>query len=171
MVLDKAIANQSHEGKVISTEHLTIPFDWLFGTTLTMTALFFSVIWWVRGMSAKVDNNSRAIEGMLSRCVNEHAKMDNFHDRFQEDLRRQFMGDIAQSATDICHGFELFAVEMRSDLKRLHEKIDERNQAIADLDEKQEKHGKKLELLGTEFAHVVSQLNAKNIEIHYRDRD
>lgn len=167
---NKAVASQNHDNSV-STDNISIPFDWLFGVILTATGLFFSVVWWVRGMSAKVDSNSKAIETILARCVNEHNKMDNWHDKLQEDLRRQFRGDITQSATDICHGFELFAVEMRSDLKRLHEKIDERNEAIAELDKKQEKQGKKLDLLGGEFSSLIAQLRARDINVHVRERD
>lgn len=164
----KAFAGQSHDDN-LSTENLSIPFDWIFGTTLTVSALFFSVIWWVRGIKAQVDNNSRSVEIILSRCANEQTKMDNWYDKLQKELRKEFATNIAQSSSDICHGFELFAVEMRANLKRLDEKIDERNASLVAINTKQEKLDRQFDALSSELVSIVNQLQGQHIDIHFRE--
>lgn len=162
-----ALADQTHEGHV-STENLSIPFDWLFGTTLTLAALFFSVVWWVRGIKGQVDNNQAKIEKILECCAREHDLANSSNRDLQDDIRRQFRADIAQSASDICHGFELFAVEIRAEMKSLTGKIDERNAAIADLAAAINQTDKSVAGLNLELDSLVSQLQDQDLNVHIR---
>jgi len=49
---------------------------------------------------------------------------------FKEEMLRAIKGDIAQSASDICHGFELFAVEQRQNIKDLQKGLEARNNTV-----------------------------------------
>lgn len=164
-----AIADNFHEGQV-STDNISIPFDWLFGTTLTVAALFFSVVWWVRGIKAQVDNNRSDIEQIYVRYEREHDFASSSSRELQDELRRQFRQDITQSASDICHQFELFAVEIRSEIKHLTRKIDERNEAIAKLSDNLDVTNSAVDCLETELDFLVSQLQVRLPDVHIRRR-
>lgn len=140
----------------VSTNDLTIPFDWLFGTTLTGAALFFSVIWWMRGLSGRVEGNAAAIADLAAQRERDRESAVNFNRGLQQDIKRQFRTDIQQSSDEICHRFELLAVEIRNEIRRLHEKIDDHNSAISILSQDVGDQDKRLDRLETKIANVVN---------------
>lgn len=152
----------------VSTDDISIPFPWLAGSLFTSFVLFFTVVWWIRGIKEKVDTNAVTIETMATRCLQDQEKKDAMFNKAQDERRLQFQSDINQSANEVRHGFELLAVEIRSDIRRLQEKIEDRNKDITELGNLTYQQEKRVDTLTKELTSLVSQLNSKNIDVHFR---
>jgi hypothetical protein len=126
----KAIATIEAQSARVSTNQITVPLDWLLGSVLGVFVLFFSVVWWVRGLSAKVDSNTKLLEELETQMEKEHKEDQRHRKEMKEEIRLAFKTEISQSASDICHGFELFAMEMRTELHKLSDGLDARNAEV-----------------------------------------
>jgi hypothetical protein len=118
----------------------------------------------VRGLSSNVEKSVKDLDDLEKRIDLEKEKEEVHRKEFKEDIRLAFKTDIAQSASDICHGFELFAVEIRSDLKKLGEGLDARNATVNRL-------GKQVDYLTGEMIGIAKQLQNQGIPIHYRSNN
>lgn len=147
-----------------SAEDLTIPLGWVTGGTLATFGLFFSIVWWVGKLAAKVDATAKSVQSFEEKLEKERVEDINHRKELKNDLRIAFKTDIAQSATDVCHGFELFAIEMRQELKRLSERLGERDATVNRL-------GRKVDHIGNEMLGMVQQLQASGVPVHYRRVD
>lgn len=125
--------------------------DLFFGTVLTVSTIFFSIVWWIRGLSSKVENNTSSINNILGKCIHEHEKLDAFHENFKKDVHSDLKSEVQQSASDICHGFQVFAVEIRSDLKQINEKLDVYGKQIVSIEHTQEIQGTAIERIGNKM--------------------
>jgi hypothetical protein len=79
----------------------------------------------------------------------------------RDELRLDLKRDIAESASNICHGFELFAVEIRQNIKILSEKIEARDATVNRL-------SKKVDYLSQEMIGLHRQLGDQGIKVHQR---
>ena len=161
---DNAIAAESQAQQKVSTDQINIPLDVIAGSTLGVFVLFFSVVWWVRGLSAKVEIGERSVNELSHKFDVRREEQNRYQKELKEDIRLSFKTDIAQSASDICHGFELFAMEIRSELKKLGEGLDARNATVNRL-------GKKVDHLSGEMLAITKQLQGYDIPVHYRQHD
>lgn len=150
--IETAIAadNQKDDPNV-STSDLQIPFDWLAGTLLTVVVMLASGIWWLGKLNARVDSNAENLKELTDKVSKE-----------RQDDREGLKKDIAQSASEICHKFELFAVQISADIKKLGEGLDARNATVNEL-----RH--KVNYVNSELRGLERQLQAQNIPIHYRE--
>ncbi|MBD2653670.1 hypothetical protein H6G45_09240 [Synechocystis sp. FACHB-383] len=145
----------------VSTDDIHIPLPWITGTLLTTTAIFFSIIWWVRGLKSNVDESNKRLDLLEKKITEGQVLESNHRNELKEDLRISLRRDIAESASDICHGFELFAVENRQNIKQLSEKLESRDKQLEKLDSK-------VEYLADEFAGLIMQLQSQGLGIHSR---
>ena len=127
---NKAIAVQSHEVANISANDIAIPVDWVLGSLIGVFTLFFTVVWWVRGLSAKVDGNTRLLSELQAQFEIEHKEDKQHRKEMKDEIHLAFKSEIAQSASDICHGFELFSMEMRTELRNLGEGLEAKNAEV-----------------------------------------
>lgn len=161
--IETAIAADSHKPDPnVSTENLQIPFDWLAGTLLTTIVMVVSVIWWLGKLNARVDSNAENLKDLTDKLAQERQDDRDERKMIRKEISEGLKKDIAQSATDICHGFELFAVEIRAEIKKLSEGLDARNATVNHL-------RRKVDYLGSELQGLERQLNAQNIPVHYRE--
>jgi len=157
-------AQETQKHAPISTEQINVPLGWITGSILGTFVLFFSVVWWVRGLSAKVENSAEILGDLEKKLERERQDDQRQRKDMKNEIRESFRSDIAQSASDICHGFELFAMEMRAELKKLGEGLDARNATVNRL-------GKKVNHIAGEMIGITKQLQNQNIPIHYRRDD
>jgi hypothetical protein len=163
--LDNAVAAESTKTQTeVSTNQINIPLDVIAGSTLGVFVLFFTVVWWVRGLSAKVEIGEKSLSELGHKFDVRCEEQNKHHKELKEDIRLSFKTEISQSASDICHGFELFAMEIRSELKKLGEGLDARNATVNRL-------GKKVDHLSGEMLAITKQLQGYDIPVHYRQHD
>jgi len=155
------VAQETQKPAPVSTEQINVPLDWIAGSVLGTLVLFFSVVSWVRGLSAKVENSAEILGELEKKLERERQDDQRQRKDMKNEIRESFKSDIAQSASDICHGFELFAMEMRGELKKLRENLDDRNATVNRL-------GKKVDHITAEMIGMAQQLQNQNIPIHYR---
>lgn len=158
----QAIATETQpKDAPVSTEQISIPLEWVAGSILTITVTMASFVWWVGKLSAKVESSAEMIEDFEEKLERERSEDKVHRKELKEDLRIAFRTDIAQSATDICHGFELFSLEMRQEIKKLAEGLDARNATVNRL-------GRKVDHISNEMIGMAQQLQSQNISVHYR---
>lgn len=148
----------------VSTNQINVPLELLFGSALSIFILFFTIIWWVRGTSEKVESGGKRLDDLEKKLETERTEDKKERKELKDDLRVALRADIAQSANDICHGFELFSVEMRAELTKLREGLDARNATVNRL-------GKQVHHLNNEFIGLTQQLQNNGMSIHYRKTD
>jgi hypothetical protein len=134
---------------------------WVTGTLLTTAAIFFSIVWWVRGLKSNVDESNRRLDLLEQKIIDFQLSESKSRLELKDDLRISLRRDIAESASDICHGFELFAVENRQQIKELAEKLESRDKQLEKLDTK-------VEYLADEFAGLLVQLRSQGLGVHSR---
>ena len=165
-------ATTSHQNNDhINATDIQIPLAWLTGSAVMLLTLFFSITWWIRGLKSTIDQQAETIKeiDMFSKmqpdiCAAHEAQMEKNTATQISSVSAGLKKDIAQSASDICHGFELFAVEIRQRLTNIEEKMVYRDEKIEDIK-------KKYHSLGKELFSVVRQLQNQDINIHRREED
>lgn len=163
---NKAIAIEVPPSSNVSANQISVPLDWVLGSVLGIFALFFSVVWWVRGLSAKVDSNTKLLEELEAQLETEH-KEDQLHRKeMKEEIRLAFKAEITQSASDICHSFELFAMEMRTELRNLSEGLEAKNAEVKRI-------AKRVDRLNVEVGDLLSEtgLHARQFPLVDDDGD
>jgi hypothetical protein len=157
---NKAIAIEVPPSSSVSANQISVPLDWVLGSVLGIFALFFSVVWWVRGLSAKVDSNTKLLEELEAQLETEHRK------EMKEEIRLAFKAEITQSASDICHSFELFAMEMRTELRNLSEGLEAKNAEVKRI-------AKRVDRLNVEVGDLLSEtgLHARQFPLVDDDGD
>lgn len=158
-------ATRASHGAPESPIQVEVPGDWLFGASLTLATLFFSIIWWVRGLSARVEANSKDVQSIMAKCIREHDVQDNAAANFKHELESQVSKEITQSAATVCHGFEIFAVEIRAGLQRINEKLEERSEDITNLKHGQDKQVKAITSISDRLAILKEQTDRQGAEI------
>jgi hypothetical protein len=160
-----AIATEAQQkSNPVSTEQISIPLGWVAGSALTIAVTLASFVWWVGKLSAKVDTSAEMIGDFEAKLERERSEDKAHRKELKDDLRIAFRTDIAQSASDICHGFELFSLEMRQQMNQLSERLEARDATVNRL-------GKKVDHIGNEMIGFAQQLQNQNIAIHYRRSD
>lgn len=145
----------------VSTEQIQIPLAWITGSTLAIFAMFFSVVWWVRGVKGAVDDSKKRLDQFERKMELCQAAENRQRIEVRDELRLDLKRDIAESASNICHGFELFAVEIRQNIKILSEKIEARDATVNRL-------SKKVDYLSEEMFGISRQLSDQGIKVHHR---
>jgi len=89
------------------------------------------ILWKIAEQKNRVDNNASAIA-----ALQKEKESDADHEaKFKEELMRATKAEIASSASDVCHGFELFAVEVRGSIASLKEKLNDLGDKLCQKDE------------------------------------
>lgn len=125
--------------------------DWILGGVLTSLTLFFSIVWWVRGLSSRVENNSNDIKAIAENCLQKRKDIAQREKEKRDEVSHNLREEIKQSASNICHGFELFAVEMRNDLKQINTKLDLYGDQIIKIENVQNIQGAAIEKIGNKM--------------------
>lgn len=98
----------------VSHEQIMVPLSsWLTGSAIMLMIALGGIVWRMAIQKSRIDANAEAIK-----------ELKESRDKFKDELRLSFKQDIASSANDICHGFELFAVEIRGTINTLKNEID-----------------------------------------------
>lgn len=165
-------ATTSHQNNDhIDATDIQIPLSWITGSSIMLLTLFFSITWWIRGLKSTIDQQAETLKEVSTcskmqsdKCAAHKAQMDRDTATQISSVSASLKKDIAQSASNICHNFELFAVEIRQHLTNIEDKMAYRDEKIEDLN-------RKYNSLGKELFSVVRQLQNQNINIHRREED
>lgn len=163
------ISNHTEQPQQINSSDIHIPLQWLTASGIGFLTLFFSVTWWIKGLKSTIDSQSTELEEIESfaktqpeRCAAHKIQMEKATENQVEKLNLDIKKDIAQSSSNICHSFELFAVEIRQRLNGIEEKM-------LFKDEKIEELKKKYSHLNKEFYFFIEQLQRNKIDVHRRE--
>lgn len=165
-------ATTSHQNNDhINATDIQIPLAWMAGSSIMLLTLFFSIIWWIRGLKSTIDQQDQSIKDLESYVKLQPHRWSIFEEQIEKNSSRQISlvndslrKDIAESANNICHTLELFTIEIKQRLTNIEDKMAYRDEKIEDLN-------RKYNSLGKELFSVVRQLQNQNINIHRREED
>ena len=158
-----AIATETQDSKSVSTEEISIPLEWVTGSLLTVIVAIVSFVWWVGKLSAKVESSGKMIEEFHAKSEKERDENKNYRKELKEDLQDSFRVDITQSTTDICHRFELFAMDFKQQIKELSDGLVDRDLTVNRL-------GKKVDQISNKMIEVEKQIQNQDLAAYYRQQ-
>lgn len=145
----------------VSTEEISIPLEWITGSTLAVAAALVSLVWWAGQLSAKVNASAESIKELEEKIENDKKDMKEHQKDLRDEIRKNFKTDLIQSENTISHSLELFMLEVRSEFKKISEALDIRNATVHRL-------GKKVDHISNEMFGMVQQLQNNGVPVHYR---
>lgn len=145
----------------VSYENITIPASVVTGGLIGLLATFSGIVWWIRGVKSDVDSNTAKIAATNTYLAEKEKKDVESLKSFKDDIRIMIKTEVASSANDICHSFELFAQEQRQINKTILDSIMEKRGHLATAI-------KRIEHLDREMMGLAIQLNRSDVEVHLR---
>lgn len=162
------IEQPSHSS--VSYDAVTMPAIAALGGMLILSGFLVKALWMLSVEKNRIDNNEKAIAAIQE----EKKKDDQMRSQLREEVKEAFKADIASSAFEICHRFEVFAVEIRASIDSLKkemdgvkctfkEGLDARNQTITRLYEQTGKNSQTI-------IEIEAKLNQAGVPFQHRYR-
>lgn len=68
-MFSQSVKAETTKPHTISSEQIQVPLAWITGSLLATMAMFFSVVWWVRGVKSMVDESKKRLDQLDRKSV------------------------------------------------------------------------------------------------------
>jgi hypothetical protein len=148
----------------VTPDDIQLPLTWITGGLLATLLLGFTIIWWVSRLKFSLEEAQKRLDNYEKQVMCVQSQEQNQRIELRDGLRADLRRDIAESALKITSKLELFALEIRQNIRSLSEKLEGRDATV-------NRQGQKIEHIHNEMIGMAKQLQNQNIAIHYRRGD